>query len=112
MMYTTSSSTASLSALPCVTPAFSVNTGDEIFATIEQFGRVIVSGAFSGFESVKHLINSIIAASDLNTGLITISLRNRTAGTTARRVVRLGGRPRHETPADGTQLTLAFGDAA
>ncbi len=86
---------------------FVMMPGDEIFATAVQFGRTVYDAAFSGVGNLRQIISQIIDALGTVSGLVTIMLRNRTQGTTARRVVRVGGSRRPPVP-QGTQLTLAF----
>ena len=70
-----------------------VGTRDEVFVSVVQYGRIVLEISFSGVGSVAELLclGSI-------GGLVTVNLRNRTCGMTAKRVMRLG-RPAPSMPA-------------
>lgn len=70
---------------------FTVNTGDEIFATAIQLGRTIYNAAFTGIRSVNDLLRALARELAGFSGIITVSLRNRTQGTTSKRVLRVAG---------------------
>lgn len=87
---------------------FAMLPGDEIFATAVQFGQTVFNAAFSGVASLGQLILKIQQALGAVSGLVTIMLRNRTQGTSTRRVIRMGATPVRSAVPQGTQLQLAF----
>lgn len=70
---------------------FTVNAGDEIFATAMQLGRTIYNAAFTGIRSVNDLLMALTRELAGFSGIITVNLRNRTQGTTSKRVLRVAG---------------------
>lgn len=68
---------------------FTIERGDLVFVTVSVLGRQILSTSETGHASVGELIDSLRAKLAGQNGMLTISMRNRSQGTCARRVVRL-----------------------
>ncbi len=75
-----------------------VGTRDEVFVSVVQYGRIVLEKSFSGFGSVAELLSTVRMCLGSIGGLVTVNLRNRTCGMTAKRVMRLG-RPAPSMPA-------------
>ena len=83
---------------------FSVCPADSVAVSAVKGGRLVAAVEFSGVADVNELLSAATAALRHLGGLVTLRLRNRTQGTTARRVVMLG---RSSMP-----LPFRVGDAA
>lgn len=71
------------------TSAFPVGKEDIIFVNVVSLGKTVMSTAISGKSSVEELMEALrhqLAGCD---GLLTVNLRNRTQGTSTKRVLRL-----------------------
>ena len=104
----------SLSRFAPETAEFAMSASDEVFATVRQLGRTVLDTALSGITSLRQLIAEVLKALGAVSGLVTIMVRNRTQGTTTRRVIRIAsarqaecaaGLPSARIPA-GVQLRL------
>lgn len=75
-----------------------VRERDVVFVSVLQYGRMVLEKSFSGFGSVAELLRMVMSCLGNMGGLVTVNLRNRTCGQTAKRVLRLG-RPSPTMPA-------------
>lgn len=75
-----------------------VSERDVVFVSVLQYGRTVLEKSFSGFGSVSELLRTVMLCLGNIRGLVTVNLRNRTCGQTAKRVLRLG-RPSPTMPA-------------
>lgn len=71
---------------------------DVVFVSAVQYGRTVLEKSFSGFGSIAELLRTVRMCLGGLRGLVTINLRNRTCGQTAKRVMRIG-RPSPLMPA-------------
>ena len=67
-----------------------VNESDVVFVSAVQYGRTVLEKRFSGFSSVAELLRVVRMCLEGLSGLVSITLRNRDCGQSAKRVVRLG----------------------
>lgn len=84
--------------------AFTVGPTDSILVSAVKGGRLAATIELTGMEGMGELLGAATAALKHLGGLVTLRLRNRTQGTTARRVVMLGR--------IGMPLPFRAGDAA
>lgn len=68
----------------------SLSECDVVFVSVVQYGRTVLEKSFSGFGTLAELLRTVRVCLKGFGGLVTINLRNRTCGQTAKRVLRLG----------------------
>ncbi len=66
-----------------------VHRHDIVFVSVVQYGRTLLDRAFTGFSGITELLLAVKECLGSVAGLVTVNLRNRTCGCTARRVIRL-----------------------
>lgn len=69
---------------------FSVNRADVVLVSAVKGGRLAATVELTGMADVNELLGAATAAFRHLGGLVTLRMRNRTQGTTGRRVVMLG----------------------
>ncbi|MCM1070188.1 MAG: hypothetical protein NC210_01205 [[Clostridium] fimetarium] len=70
--------------------AFTVGPEDSVLVSAVKGGRLVATVGFTGMSDLSELMRAAAAALKSVGGLVTLRLRNRTQGTSARRVVMLG----------------------
>lgn len=70
--------------------AFAVGPEDSVLVSAVKGGRLVATVGFTGMSDLSELMRAAAAALKSVGGLVTLRIRNRTQGTSARRVVMLG----------------------
>lgn len=80
----------------------SIHSSDTVYATIKAGGRTLATHTLTGFASMSELLTGLYRRLKGVAGLITVELRNGTAGLIERRTLML----RPSSPSLPVQLTL------